>query len=344
MNSPGKFALRGWARATAVLVVLVAAGAASRADVVTAVDSVAITVGDMARSLDFYTKVLPFRIVRDVEVSGDGYGRLFGVFGMRARVVRLRLEREEIELVEFLVPRGRPIPVDSRSNDLWFQHIAIIVSDMEAAYRHLRAHNVIHASTGPQLLPAWNRDASGIAAFYFRDPDGNHLEVLRFPPGKGDPRWQRNVPLFLGIDHTAIVVRDTDRSLAFWRDALGFKIGGTAENYGPEQELLNNVFGARLRITGLLPPAGGIAVELLEYLAPRTGRAIPVDTRSNDLWHWHVNLTTSNAEVAAAALRRAKQTWVSPGAIAGLDGKLGFTAGVMARDPDGHGALFRALR
>ena len=60
------------------------------------------------------------------------------------RVARLRLGEEVIELTEYLAPRGRPAPVDTRSNDRWFQHIAIIISDMEHAYAHLRAHDVEH--------------------------------------------------------------------------------------------------------------------------------------------------------------------------------------------------------
>jgi len=40
------------------------------------------------------------------------------------RAVRLRLGEEQIELLQFLAPGGRPIPLDSRSNDRWFQHVA----------------------------------------------------------------------------------------------------------------------------------------------------------------------------------------------------------------------------
>ena len=142
-----------------------------------------------------------------------------GVFGLRARIARLRLGDEEIELIDFLAPEGRPIPADSRSNDRWFQHVAIIVSDMDAAYALLRQHDVQHASSGPQTLPDWNPNAGGIKAFYFKDPDGNHLEILQFPPGKGDPRWQAEDRLFLGIDHTAIVVDDTEREPRLLRRA-----------------------------------------------------------------------------------------------------------------------------
>src|SRR5262249_38354332 len=72
-------------------------------------------------------------------------------------------------------------------NDRWFQHVVIIVRDMDRAYAHLRAHGIAHASTEPQRLPDWNPGAGGIKAFYFRDPDGHFLEILSFPPGKGDP-------------------------------------------------------------------------------------------------------------------------------------------------------------
>jgi hypothetical protein len=91
------------------------------------------------------------------------------------------------------------------------------------------------------------------------------------------PKWQApGSRLFLGIDHSAIVVTDTDASLAYYRDTLGLKVVGGSENYGVEQERLNNVFGARLRITALR--AGyGPGVELLEYLAPRTGRPISMN-------------------------------------------------------------------
>ncbi len=303
---------------------------------VVAVDSVGLTVSDMDRSVDFYAKVLTFEKVSDVEVWGDAYEHLQGVFGLRMRVVRIRLGDEFIELTEYLAPRGRPIPVDSRSNDRWFQHVAIIVSDMDRAYAWLRQHKVQHASTGPQRLPDWNKNAAGILAFYFKDPDGHNLEILRFPPDKGDPKWRETRGrMFLGIDHTAIVVGDTDTSLPFYRDILGLKVVSESENYGPEQERLNNVFGARLRITTLRAPAGP-ALEFLEYLTPRDGRPVPADHRANDLAHWQTRLVTRDAGAVAQDLRAGKASFISPGVVSMTEGVLGFTKGILARDPDGH--------
>jgi catechol 2,3-dioxygenase-like lactoylglutathione lyase family enzyme len=302
---------------------------------VTAVESVGMTVSDMERALQFYVDVLQFRPLSDVEVVGQAFEHLQGVFGVRMRVVRLSLGDEVIELTEYLAPRGRPIPSDARSNDRSFQHIAIIVRDMDEEYAWLRQHRVQHASTGPQTIPEWNVGAAGIRAFYFRDPDGHTLEVLSFPPDKGAMKWQHKDRLFLGIDHTAIVVEDTDASLQFYRDLLGMEVAGASENYGTEQEHLNNVFGARLRITSL-KAAAGPAIELLEYLTPRDGRPYPADLRANDIAHWQTRLTTTNAEAAVGRLRGAGVPFVSPGLIGLPADELGFRRGALVRDPDGH--------
>jgi len=305
--------------------------------VVRAVGPIGMTVADADRSIAFYSQVLGFEKVSDVEVWGREYEQLQGVFGLRMRVVRMRLGDESIELTEYLAPSGRPMPPDSRGHDRWFQHVAIIVSDMDRAYARLREHKVRHASPAPQRLPEWNLKAAGIRAFYFKDPDGHFLEVLWFPPGKGDARWHRTTDrLFLGIDHTAIVVADTESSLRFYRDALGLTVAGESENYGPEQEWLNNVFGARLRITTLRAPAGP-GVELLEYLTPRDGRPTPADLKANDIAHWQIQLVTADAAAAYRFAREARAFLVSGGEIALPDSRLGFRRGGLVRDPDGHG-------
>jgi catechol 2,3-dioxygenase-like lactoylglutathione lyase family enzyme len=286
--------------------------------------------------VDFYTRGLDFERVSDLEVHRPAYERLEGVFGARLRVVRLRLGDEQLQLTEYLASPGRAAPADSRSNDHWFQHVAIIVSDMDRAYARLRQFKVRHASTAPQRLPETIPDAAGIRAFYFRDPDGHPLEVLQFPPDKGDPKWQRSHGrLFLGIDHTAIVVRRTAASLAFYRDLLGFRVAGESMNFGTEQEHLNNVPGARLRITGLRSGRGP-GVELLEYLTPADGRPYPADERPNDLVHWETTVLVPDAGAAAAAVRRNGVRTVTSEPVELPDTALGFRRGLLVRDPDGH--------
>ncbi len=97
---------------------------------------------------------------------------------------------------------------------------------------------------------------------------------------------------------------------------------------------LNNVHGARLRIT-TLRAAEGPSVELLEYLAPRDGRPFPADEHANDLIHWQTTLRVSDVEAAARAARAAGGGWVSPGPVQVAE-HLGFSRALLARDPDGH--------
>lgn len=313
-----------------------APGDAPRPPLAQAVDSIGITVSDLDRSVAFYTGVLAFEKVSELETDGDAIEHATGVFGVRLRTARLRLGSEFVELTEYLAPRGRPYPPDSRANDRWFQHIAIIVSDMAKAYRHLREHRVAHASPGPQRLPDWNRNAGGIEAFYFKDPDGHALEILSFPPDKGEARWHdRSGRLFLGIDHTAIVISDMEASTKFYRDVLGFRIAGESENYGPEQERLNNVFGARLRIRAMRA-ASGPGVEFLQYLAPGDGRPYPAGAQANDLIHWQTRVRTLNADEAASGLREFRPAFVSAGVVTMPDARMGYRKSVLVRDPDGH--------
>jgi catechol 2,3-dioxygenase-like lactoylglutathione lyase family enzyme len=311
------------------------------------VGAIGLTISDLDRALPFYTNTLPFELTAIITAQGEEQDALLGLSGTRTRTADLRLGDEHITLTEHLTNKGRPFPPDSRSFDHWFQHIAIVVRDMDAAYEHLRRHKVKHVSTAPQTLPAWNRDAGGIKAFYFRDPEDHVLEIIWFPPDKGDPKWQRpTTNLFLGIDHTAIVVADTDRSLAFYRDFLGLRVAGGAENYGVEQEHLNQVFGARLRITALRADRGP-GIEFLEYITPPGGRPLPPDARANDLVFWHtrlwvdgldrltgnlsapptkcvstrtVNLDVAEANLALAAFARGAST----------------SRSIIVRDPDGH--------
>jgi catechol 2,3-dioxygenase-like lactoylglutathione lyase family enzyme len=247
-----------------LLGLLLAAASAGAAPAVEGVDRIVIPVSRLDRMAAFYTGAFSFA----PEGSGSSRGMV------------LRLGRETIELV----PRaGGKIPTDSRSNDHWFQHLAIVVSKMSKAYAAARLAGALPISTGPQLLPLWNPNAGGIRAVYLHDPEGHPLELIQFPPGKGEPRWQRKDRLFLGIDHTGIVVGNTARSIAFYRDQLRLRIVGTSDNWGIEQERLSRVPGAHVQITSLRGAAGP-GVELLQYLMPRDGRPIPADTTADDLW------------------------------------------------------------
>jgi len=166
------------------------------------------------------------------------------------------------------------------------------------------------------------------------------LELLWFPPGKGDPRWHRPTDkLFLGIDHTAIGVNDTEASLRFYRDLLGMNVLGGSLNIGTEQDNLDNVSGAKVRITSLRPSANIPGIEFLEYVSPENGRPIPSEIKANDIVHWQTILIVDDVEMAEEWLRNRKVRFVSDQVSTLPNGKLGYKNGIKVFDPDGHAIL-----
>jgi catechol 2,3-dioxygenase-like lactoylglutathione lyase family enzyme len=294
-----------------------------------------MTVENLDRTVNFYRNVLGFQQVAEHNLAGPEYERLTGLTQANARIARMQLGAEYVDLVEYLNPRGARMPPDSRSNDHWFQHVAIIVRNLDEAYARLCCFSVEHASIQPQRLPDWNAAAGGIRAFYFRDPDGHFLEILQFPPEKGLSKWHEPATRqFLGIDHTAIVVASTTGSLHFYRDLLGMQVTGESENFGIEQERLTGVTGARVRITTLRAPAGA-GIELLEYISPRDGRQRPIHSRPNDIMHWHTTVSVANFRRTLNALRAAEAPILSADIARNRAGGLPRPS-VLVGDPDGH--------
>ncbi len=294
---------------------------------------IAMTTADLDRSVAFYTRALGFSPEPERTLQGDGFARITGLRGATARSVALRLGRECIELVEF-AEKGAPYPAGSTSPDLWFQHFAIIVSDMDAAYARLARETgwAAISTNGPQLLPA---SSGGSVAFKFRDPDGHPLEFLCFPPDAVPARWREpaeHAP-FLGIDHSAIAVTDTARAEAFYVGMLGLSVGGRSVNRGVEQEHLDGTFNALVEVTGLLPPdPASPHVELLCNRVPATGRPIPVDQRTNDVAATRLVIETDDLASFVDEAVEKRLRFVSPGIVTDADGR----QSAMLHDVDGH--------
>ena len=100
-------------------------------------------------------------------------------------------------------------------------------------------------------------------------------------------------------------------------------------NSGPEQERVNDVPRARLRITSLRA-ASGPGVELLEYLHPTDGRESATDTHAADLVHWQTIMSTASFPEAVARLRASKANVA-----------LRSRQGISLLDPDRHAILFQ---
>jgi catechol 2,3-dioxygenase-like lactoylglutathione lyase family enzyme len=299
----------------------------------------ALTVSNLDSAVAFYQEALGFKKVGERIVADRNYDYLTDVFGTRVRSATLQLGDERIELEQYLAPGGQPIPVDSRSNDLWFQHFAVVVSDMERAYEHLRAFPIQSISSAPQTIPESNKAAAGIKAYKFKDPDGHPLELLWFPADKGKAKWQSaDGRLFLGIDHSAIGISSTERSTAFYRDLIGLTIAGGTTNTGMTQEQLDNAFGAVVRITGLRPDRSeSPGLEFLQYVNPSGGRPSPIALRPNDLVLTRTVIQVDDLDGLVTKLQGGGVTFISPQVVS-VSGEP-WTKALMVKDPDGHAVL-----
>ena len=135
----------------------------------------------------------------------------------------------------------------------------------------------------------------------------------------------------MGIDHTAIAVSDTRRSIAFYRDNLHFRVAGSSENYGEEQEHLSGVFNAHVLITSLRSESG-IGIELLDYVTPNSGRPIPANLRVSDIARWQIPLEVAPEPTSVNTIEELSSAhWIKLPARDGTDREA-----VWVKDPDGH--------
>jgi catechol 2,3-dioxygenase-like lactoylglutathione lyase family enzyme len=210
-----------------------------------------LTSRDPARLADFYVAALGFTLVSD------------------SPTIRLRYGDSEIEILSFNPP-GRAMPAGLASNDIIFQHFAMLTNDIDAACEKLNAHGDFTAisTDGPVKLPA---SSGGVTAFKFRDPEGHPLEFL-----------QRLSPTPPRIDHTAIVVRNSQSSIAFYA-AYGLTPHGGSLNAGPEQAVLDGLHEPIVNVTRLTSPDSSLALELLCYHQPASAPPLH-DSADADVW------------------------------------------------------------
>lgn len=244
---------------------------------------ISLTVRNLAAAEQFYTDALGFGRAEPAHAADPAVTMLLG-----ARAIHTTLMRRGKQFLDLAVfdPPGANYPSGSHSNDMWFQHCALVTADIDAAYARLNRfpHSPI-SRNGPQALP------DGSIAFKFRDPEGHPLELIQL--AKPDAVTQE------GIDHSAIVVADAERSIAFYTDVLTMGVRARQVNQGPARDDMDALSGTEVDIVGLAPVHPSPHVELLGYRHPRgraavvmrqadiaaSGMAFSVDHLADDLDH-----------------------------------------------------------
>jgi len=292
-------------------------------------------VGDLDRSIEFYCDALGFELDM-VGFHADAGPTIDGSTRSRARrQAVLVLGRESIELLalESDTDGRASVPGNTPACSLAFQHLAVVAADMAAACARLsRFAPTMISAQGPVRLPPSTGSAT---ALKFRDPDGHPLELIAFPAGTGDERWQRQErdAVTLGIDHSAIVVAAADRSIAFYRDILGCSVSGRQTNHGAGQDDLDGLRAVEVDVVAMRPAASATPhLELLGYRQPfpsagGSSRQLATSTGDCIVWTAH-DITDIAARLALAGM----QFVVGP---AGADDP----DELLLLDPDGHAHL-----
>jgi catechol 2,3-dioxygenase-like lactoylglutathione lyase family enzyme len=142
--------------------------------------------------------------------------------------------------------------------------------------------------------------------------------------------------MILSVWHTSWTVSDLDRSIAFYRDLLGFELVGTKVRVGSFIERVVGFEGAHLRIgflriPGAPSPPSGHHLELIEYVAPK---GIKLDLRTCNVGAAHLALATDSIHETHKRLAAGGVTFVYEPVLV----ESGSIAGAYAcylRDPDG---------
>lgn len=313
-----------------------------------------------SESSQWYTKTLGFEELDRTNFGGNWLAELLQLPKATIERRRLSLGQEILELWQFepsspaessqgnggqaLCPAG---------NDGAFQHICVVTKDLHQAYAQ-GADRAKQISSAPQRLPDWNPGAGGIWAVKFQDPDGHPLELLQFPPSKGDQRWhqspitnavadkveaQTSNKLFLGLDHTAISVADTERSLRFYRDMLGMDLAAQGHNHGAEQDRMDGLLGTDVLISSLHPAGEGMGIELLNYRKPDGGQRPRANPQANDAVEWRISAVVDDL---VGLHKRLQDSPLNEQVGPLVELHPGFGPGHLAfqvRDPDGHALL-----
>jgi len=125
--------------------------------VIKSVQHIAVVTTDVERAAAFYTQVLGFKETLRLETTHSG------------TIVFVSANGTQLELFG----GGNPKEPGEGEGKVGFPHVALLVDDVDLEYERLKALGVEFD------VPPTEADA-GIRLAFFKDPDGNRLEIIKF--------------------------------------------------------------------------------------------------------------------------------------------------------------------
>ena len=140
------------------------------------VSHIGICVSDWKRSLRFYSDLLGFRYVREIELTGEPAATLLQLDGVAFRAIYIEREGLRIELLHYDEPPAHSGPTPRPMNQLGFTHLSLRVDDLDASLERFAAAGVEVLEQTRIGIPEANTNAVFIA-----DPDGTLIELMQQP-------------------------------------------------------------------------------------------------------------------------------------------------------------------
>lgn len=139
------------------------------------VHHVGVTVSDLPRSLEWYSRIFGFEPGPVHHGAGADLERGVQVPGAELSFCMVRVGNVNVEFLQYHRPEGKAW--DRANGDVGSAHICFVVDDMRAAYDDLRSRGAVF--NGPPVTLT-EGELAGSQWAYLRDPDGIQLEIWQY--------------------------------------------------------------------------------------------------------------------------------------------------------------------
>lgn len=279
----------------------------------------AITVSDIDATVAFYSKAVPYTVVKRYKVRGSAFPKaLLANKHKQVEIALVEMPTGFIQLMDFepgkpAAPNVRPVIGPG------YTHICFQSSSQDPAIKRFMA-------AGLSIISRFGKPDGvdiggyGVRYAYGRDPDGIMIENESLDmPKRSEPAW---------ITHIANTVHDRDAMLAFYEKLLGQKAHRTIEQENrPRLDDVANI--DNLAIKGGWFNVGNMEIEVWEYTRPKT----PAPTGKRKLDEIGYNAFSLEVADLKAEQARLKRLGVD---LAGAPVKMGGWKVQYAYDPEGN--------
>ncbi len=133
-----------------------------------------IVVSSLAKSVDFYTRILGFHVVTQKDEPSHFIDKILGLSGAELTTVKMRPSGDQMLELLYFHSHQRESQMSIKSLiSVGITHFAVTVDNIEETFGKLEGLGVDFMSP-PEISP----DGQAIVSFC-RDPDGNYIELVQ---------------------------------------------------------------------------------------------------------------------------------------------------------------------